>query len=732
MNHSVDFFKDEIRNGFYVPTAIKQAWASTLDVLSEIDRICEKYGITYYADWGTLLGAVRHGGFIPWDDDLDICMKRDDYIRFRQVADKELPEHFDIHDYERHEDHWLFLARVVSNKKMCFEPGYLADHYNFPWLAGVDIFLKDYLYEDKEAEAARDREIMELLARANIYIEKKDRKNAIELYRQAEKAMGRTKAADTEHIGQIFPWVLKNGYSAADPKSYYEKTVRLPFEDTTIPVPAYYNKLLSKRYGEYCRVKKVWGGHDYPYFEAQKKEMEKLSGESLSIFKYDASMLIRPSTDRSNSLMTTASECLVGIDFISEQSENAYCRKEDALVKEYFQGSIQLARDYGTLVEQIKGENSIPAKAVVKCLEEYCEILYQSFSAYEKDGTAINFFAIGDHIEKIREATKEYLVRRKETVFVVTGPDKWRGMLPYYDRACAEDDTDIYVIPLPVMTRDYFGRVLKDNGISYSCNPGDYPGVQEEHLASWETYDISVHCPGRIYIQDPYDGANPFLTVPKSFYASQLRKYTDELIFVPFGKTSEFSECDINDIYNMRSYVTAPGIIYSDKVYVQSENIRNLYISMLTSLAGPDTGDIWDKKITVSDIAEMPSGKQRNEKHLLYCIGINEMIENPDIVNGIKKRFGIFDAAGDGIRVSIALYPHNRSIWKQADNSLSGEIFELIDKAVTGGKYRFLTSSPGNADSAAEDFDAYYGSPSPFVPAFNAKGKPVMISDHNV
>ena len=58
MNHSIDFFRDEVRNGFYIPTAVKQAWASCLDVLKEVDRVCTKYGIKYFADWGSFLGAV--------------------------------------------------------------------------------------------------------------------------------------------------------------------------------------------------------------------------------------------------------------------------------------------------------------------------------------------------------------------------------------------------------------------------------------------------------------------------------------------------------------------------------------------------------------------------------------------------------------------------------------------------------------------------------------------------
>ena len=64
----IDYFRDEVRNGFFVPTAIKQAWGAQLKVLDVIDSICRKHNITYFADWGTLLGTVRHGGYVPWDE----------------------------------------------------------------------------------------------------------------------------------------------------------------------------------------------------------------------------------------------------------------------------------------------------------------------------------------------------------------------------------------------------------------------------------------------------------------------------------------------------------------------------------------------------------------------------------------------------------------------------------------------------------------------------------------
>ena len=83
---------------------IKRAWATELDVLDEVDRICRKYNITYYAEWGTLLGAIRHAGYVPWDDDLDIVMKREDYKKFLEVAPDEMLQEYSVYNYSNHDD----------------------------------------------------------------------------------------------------------------------------------------------------------------------------------------------------------------------------------------------------------------------------------------------------------------------------------------------------------------------------------------------------------------------------------------------------------------------------------------------------------------------------------------------------------------------------------------------------------------------------------------------------
>ncbi|MCR5128361.1 MAG: LicD family protein, partial [Lachnospiraceae bacterium] len=311
----IDFFRDEVRCGFYIPTVVKQAWAAELEVISEIDRICVKHGIRYFADWGTILGAVRHGGFVPWDDDLDICMLRDDYQKFRKVADAELPKEYVIHDYERQKDHWLFLARVVNHRKICFESEYLNAHHNFPWLVGVDIFVKDYLYEDPVKEKERDDEILHILSVADGIVTGDIRQEAAEewlqrfrekygfkmesglnprqqgiaLYRLAEEQMARVAPEETGTVGQIFPFILKGGQGQQ--KKYYEDILRIPFEHTTIPVPASYDTILRSRYGDYLKIHKVWTGHDYPFFEGQRVELQTHADFALPAYRFDRSVL---------------------------------------------------------------------------------------------------------------------------------------------------------------------------------------------------------------------------------------------------------------------------------------------------------------------------------------------------------------------------------------------------------------------------------------------------------
>ncbi len=787
MDNSIDFLRDEVRNGFYIPTAIKQAWAATLDILSKIDSICKKHGIRYFADWGSFLGAVRHGGFIPWDDDLDICMLRDDYDKFRQVADAELPESFVIHDYERKENHWLFLARVVNNSKMCFDLEYLNEHNNFPWLAGVDIFIKDYLYEDEGKEKARCDEILNILAVADaiadgeghnegisqklkefskkyntifpVLLRNKDseRQVAVELYRLAEKQMARVKPEETQRVGQIFPWVIKYGSGAGEKKSWYEKSIRLPFENTTIPVPANYNEVLSKRYGDYCTVKKNWDGHDYPFFEGQKKEMERVSGESVLRYKFDRRLLKRTVPEKSESLKTVAKECTAELERMLADA-NRICA-EDAATSDFFDlltqlvGDMQqLAADLGTLVENVKGTDRECTVKLVGSLQALCDALWEEYSEIKDKiengngdvalscGLGNGFAKSKDALNKAIQSVNDNILSRKEVLFLAIGTKEWSAFECLYEKELKTPDTDVYVVPLPVMKKSFDGMInMTDDEIVESAHLNEYP--ENVECTDFREYDLGMHAPDRVYIQNPYDEVNPCLTVPPYFYASNVRKYADEVVYVPIAPTSEFSENDGCDMYNLGHYVTAPGVICADKVIVQSDNIKRLYVDALTSFAGKDTADVWEDKIVVAESEKNPVdakkcadkgvGETQNsrKKKLLVCIGANELVESKErsvpLAEALNKKFKVLEDAADKIEVSLVFYPEDKRLWQEVDESLSKEVFEIIDRA----NMHFISSKPQDADKIAQEFDAYYGSPSPFVPAFSISGKPVMIAD---
>ena len=90
-----------------------------LALLDEAVRLCEAHGLTYYLVAGTLLGAVRHGGFISWDDDLDIAMPRADFERFIDVCETELDPDYWLQSY-RNDDGWWLLEAKLKKKNTCF------------------------------------------------------------------------------------------------------------------------------------------------------------------------------------------------------------------------------------------------------------------------------------------------------------------------------------------------------------------------------------------------------------------------------------------------------------------------------------------------------------------------------------------------------------------------------------------------------------------------------------
>lgn len=108
-----------------------------LEMLIEVDKICQKHNIKYWIEGGTLLGAVRHGGFIPWDDDLDIAVMHDEYKKMLEVLEKELPENMKVHTFKTDRTFCSFFAKVRDLNSEIVEKGY--HHYTYNGIY-IDIF----------------------------------------------------------------------------------------------------------------------------------------------------------------------------------------------------------------------------------------------------------------------------------------------------------------------------------------------------------------------------------------------------------------------------------------------------------------------------------------------------------------------------------------------------------------------------------------------------------------
>ena len=134
------FFEGEEINGFYVEPLMKHAWAAQMELLSEVDEVCQKYGIRWFAEWGTLLGAVRHKGFIPWDDDIDIAMLRHDYKRFLEIPPEEWPNGIKILNESNNPGFTEMLSRVVNTMYINWSPGFLKKYHDFPLFTRWIIF----------------------------------------------------------------------------------------------------------------------------------------------------------------------------------------------------------------------------------------------------------------------------------------------------------------------------------------------------------------------------------------------------------------------------------------------------------------------------------------------------------------------------------------------------------------------------------------------------------------
>ena len=247
---------------------------ANLYILQEIDRICKKYKINYTLDSGTLLGAIRHGGFIPWDDDADIAMTRANFEAFRRIVKRELSDKLEFimpNEFKNGKVFYDFTPRIIYKPSARYKNNDKKDPYegklNHLW---VDIFILDKLPKSKSLQK------FVLFNQKLIYLFSMGHRKKLEL----KKYKGTMKLAVLffSIFGKIIPtkrlFKLQDGlsklfyksrksntwyYSNYQPdyidikvnKDWYEKYLNIKFEDATLSIIDEYDSVLHLVYGDY-------------------------------------------------------------------------------------------------------------------------------------------------------------------------------------------------------------------------------------------------------------------------------------------------------------------------------------------------------------------------------------------------------------------------------------------------------------------------------------------------
>lgn len=297
---SADFFKEEVRNDYKISKEMKQIWAVELDLLNELDRVCRANNLPYYLSGGSLLGAVRHQGYIPWDDDVDVMMHREDFDRLCQLADQfDQPYFFQTNETDpgsmrghaqlRNSD----TTAILESERQ----------FRYPFNQGIfiDIFPLDNVPDDPEERASFLADIKHTKYRAKQYYRyclgrpnpklTAARRAVLYLhffflklrfrqrnpyYEKFERDMVKYNETETKNVAMV----TLSTESCCWPRTQISQPIRVPFEMLSLPIAKDYDALLTKQYGDWHVMVKADNMHRGVLFDPNKSYKEYLQGEA--------------------------------------------------------------------------------------------------------------------------------------------------------------------------------------------------------------------------------------------------------------------------------------------------------------------------------------------------------------------------------------------------------------------------------------------------------------------
>lgn len=758
--HGYGYFCDEVRDGFYVPGRMKRAWKKDLKSYKAIEGVCDKLGVSIGAMWGTLLGAVRNGGFIPWDDDIDLEMLHVDYDRVFDYLSENTLDNYMIGDY-RLDEHENLTRRWMSGNALVEPYETWKENYGFPFVSILDIFLMEYM--PTESESAKEYwEILHEAGSIKEYDKNRDKsKLDTELatrVKELEKKMGISIDKDTSVPLFIRILVAMDKYTAGFSKdksdcisipAYYDRNpaikfskrlfehyISVSFEDESIRVPIGYDGILRTSFGDYMKPVMAEGAHSYPFYEAMNGDAKEVSGFELASYVHDESLVCekkRSAKDAKNESLKEKVTDTVGL----------FKEAHDYIVTVFTSDIVDISEVTGLLSQcqelavgigdEIEKRSTNP-QDMIGVLEEYCEYVYGLFQRLE-EGTDMSG-ETGDiekdldkYLERMKERTDELCVT-KEVVILSLYASDWNVLLPLYEEIKDDKDYRVTVICVPFYEKADDGSVLKDKKRIDKSIP------KAVNLTDYDAYDFELMHPDILIYTYTQDEFTEGVAIHPYFHISNLARFSDKLVWIPSFFLNEGTINRGQSVYTLGTVLKTPGVAYADVILAQSHEMRDVYENVLYGFS-PEM----QKRIHIVDVGlpmseeyeDHESGVDPTEKGVfLYRLGASMLYEHTE--TAIKKAKSTLDYMNgfEEVNVVWSVDPYDEAILaydselKIAYDNLKNEYEERV------------VFSVGKKGTCEDDkklegcIIGYFGDGCVLMNECRIKGKPVMMETAGV